>query len=123
MNKTHIKRFRLNQELGRKWLNEKVPPTNAAWIHQKATRCICYAVNLDEKEIYIDIRFPNDLSTWDDFEFIIVIDEDSGQPYTPFYAKLDSPNWEGDEFLNAFIRQYNNLLSDLPFLEEIKIEE
>ena len=69
--------------------------------------------------ISVTIAFPQDLSEWDDFDYILVLDEDFGQPYVPFYhfleGKIEKP-WDG---LREVIEAYNEFMSSLTFLEEI----
>lgn len=123
MDSTHIKRFRMKPGLEKWWLKNVPIEGEASWIHPKATRFISYRLDINGLEIDVDIGFPENLSEWDDFEYIIVMDDDFCQPYGPFYTKLDNPDWEGNDFLSILIEEYNNLLSNLPFLEEIKTEE
>lgn len=123
MNGNCIKRFKLKDGLEKWWLKNVPIEGEASWIHPKATRFISYILNINGIEIDVDIGFPENLTEWNDFEYIIVTDDDLCQPYGPFYTKLDNPHWEGDDSLNILIEEYNNLLSNLPFLEEIKIEE
>lgn len=70
-------------------------------------------------EISVTIAFPQDLSEWNDFDYILVLDEDYGQPYGPFYhfleGKIEKP-WDG---LIDVIEAYNEFMSSLIFLEEI----
>ena len=64
----------------------------------------------DSIEVHVDF----DLTTkqWDDFENVLVFDDDFGQPYTPFYSY-----WNGEiqEFpvLEAVVREYNRFMDSL----------
>ena len=93
-----------------------------SWIHNDAKSF--WAVGLYDKYcITLNIGFPKNLSKWDDFNYILVLDEEFGQPYIPFYAYLDG-TWQKREspVLNQIIKNYNTEMRKLPFLEEIKEE-
>jgi len=117
---SQIKRFKLKPGLEKWWLKNIPLLGDATWIHPKATRFLSYTLRINCSDIDVDIGFPENLQEWNDFDFVVVIDEEFEQPYGPFYSKLDNPNWEGNDFLNELVAEYNNLLSSLPFLEEIK---
>lgn len=71
------------------------------------------------KNIDVNIAFPEDLSTWDDFNFILVIDDDFGQPYTPFYNHLIDPHRVPFSFVEDVINNYNQFMSELGIFEEV----
>ena len=54
------------------------------------------------QEISVIIAFPENLSEWNDFDYILVLDEDFCQPY------------------GEVIETYNEFVSSLIFLEEIE---
>lgn len=91
-----------------------------SWIHKNAIRFMSIPLH-DKYEITLNIGFPEDLSKWDDFNYILVLDEEFGQPYIPFYAYLEGA-WQKREspVLNKIIKNYNEEMRALPFLEEIK---
>lgn len=66
----------------------------------------------------INIGFPDDLSNWNDFDYVLVLDEDFLQPYTPFYSlyKVDVQDFP---VLERVIKMYNEYMDSLPFLEKI----
>lgn len=69
--------------------------------------------------ISLDIAFPEDISKWNDFDYVIVIDEDFGQPYTPFYSHYeDDEDSECFVFLRKVITAYNKVMDSLGFLEK-----
>lgn len=70
------------------------------------------------EEIEANICFPHDLSRWNDFDHIILIDEDFGQPYEPFYGQNYGREINDFPFLEDVIESYNAWLSSLDFLEE-----
>ena len=71
-------------------------------------------------DISVSIAFPEDLRQWNDFDYILVLDENFGQPYTPFYqymfGEIQEP-WPG---LIEVINAYNEFMSSFDWLEEIK---
>ena len=67
--------------------------------------------------IEVDIALPKDLSEWDDFDYVLVMDDDFGQPYTPFYGK------ESFHALLNIIGHYNKFMDSLDFLERRSEEE
>ena len=85
-----------------------------AWIH--AERRFAH-------ELSVSICFLPDLDVWDDFNNILVLDEEFGQPYTPFYSENYKKDIKGFPVLEYCIRQYNDFLGSFDFLEEIKEED
>ena len=112
-----IKRFKLKQN-SEQLIENKIHRSDASWIKDDATRFVCCPVFIGREEISIYIGFPDDLSKWNDYDYVIVLDEDFCQPYTPFYVKLKDQKWEGFKFLNEFIEKYNEIMSAFDFLEE-----
>ena len=72
-----------------------------------------------EKNIDVCIAFPEDLSKWDSFDHVLVLDDDFGQPYEPFYAADEDEN-RRFPFVFNIIGQYNKFMNSLSFLERIK---
>jgi len=71
-----------------------------------------------DHEISVNIAFPEDLSEWNDFDYILVMDEDFGQPYGPFYDFMGGEIKEPWEALKEVIEGYNDFMLSLTFLEE-----
>ena len=73
--------------------------------------------------ITVNICWPDDLSTWDSFDHVIVLDEDFCQPYTPFYDLEEKaekyPNRPMNHFAMNVAGNYNKFMDSLPFLERI----
>ena len=63
-------------------------------------------------EIEACVAFPEDLSLWDDFDYVLVLDDSFGQPYTPFYES-EKPF----VYMLDIIGRYNKLMDSLSFLE------
>lgn len=68
-------------------------------------------------EFSINIGFKDDITDWNDFDNVLLIDEDFCQPYTPFYENWDK---KVSDFpvLEECIRSYNNFMDSLPFFVE-----
>lgn len=96
-----------------------------AWIHAEAfmfaTRC--FDLPKTNCELSVSICFLPDLDVWDDFNNILVLDEEFGQPYTPFYSENYKKDIKYFPVLEYCIRQYNDFLDSFDFLEEIKEED
>ena len=108
-----IARFKLKEDYDFSSLKISAPAT---WINKDAIKCVHY--NLAD-DVTLNIGFPEDLSEWDDFSYILVLDENFCQPYTPFYVA-----WCGEvknlfRFLDLIIHNYNKKMRELPWLEEI----
>lgn len=80
-----------------------------SWIHKDSVlfkdQVFCFP-NQDY-EFSVAICFTEDFSAWDDFNNVLVLDEEFGQPYVAFY---------GD---NYCIRQYNKFMDSFDFLEVV----
>lgn len=88
---------------GGKWISEDSCHFFSHWL-------------VGEIELYVGL--PEDLSTWDDYKHILVLDEDFGQPYTPFYGLLENPKEKSFKFLRQVVSKYNKFMDSLEFLEE-----
>ena len=74
-----------------------------------------------EYEISIIIAFDSsNLESWNDFDNVLVLDEDFGQPYTPFYGDNYKKNVANFPVLEWVISEYNTLLDTLPVFEKVK---
>ena len=89
--------------------------TGGKWISKDAEYCLFIVLN---DGIDVDIAFPKDLEKWDDFEHILVMNDNICQPYGPFYSYLEDPKEEPDPYLKTVIEKYNQKMDRLPFLEK-----
>ena len=66
-------------------------------------------------DISVSIAFPEDLTAWDDFDHVLVMDDECCQPYGPFY------NIEEKQFAYALnvVGNYNKFMNTLSFLERV----
>jgi len=104
----------------KKEIKKKKLPWNGAstYIHKDAVHSTFKCLSND---ITVNIAFPEDLTTWDSFEHVLILDEMGGQPYYPFYqadekkeARFRFP------FVLTIIGIYNKFMDSLSFLERIK---
>ena len=73
--------------------------------------------------VSINIAFPEDLKEWNDIEYILVLDEEFGQPYIPFYKYMYDGIQEPWQGLIDVINAYNEFMSSFVWLEEITYNE
>lgn len=62
--------------------------------------------------------FEKGLAEWDDFNFVLVLDDDFGQPYTPFYGENYKKDIQDFPFLEFVIEKYNEFMDSFDFLCE-----
>ena len=69
--------------------------------------------------IYIGFPvFEEGLAKWDDFSFVLVLDDDFGQPYAPFYGKNYKKDVQNFPCLEFVIEKYNEFMDSFDFLYE-----
>lgn len=106
-----------------------VRKANACWIANDATSFISKIFNHPRRnkhddgfQISINVGFPEDISKWNDEEYVLMLDEAFLQPYTPFHDLKGEGNdtfEPGFQMLNWAIQMYNDFMKTLPFLEVI----
>lgn len=108
-----IKRFRMkpDAEIPREGMS-----TQMQYVNSDATHGF-FKMLVDEIEL--NVTFPANCADWDDFDFVLVIDDDFGQPYYPFYQYLNGKR-KSFPFLDRVVHAYNEFMSSLPYLEEVK---
>lgn len=107
-----IKRFRLKPDAD----ISSVPKSKyLSYIHKDCVRRFSKSLG---HGITLDIGFPEDLSKWNDFDYVLVLDEDFGQPYGPFYHYMGNkiPAFPA---LLEIVNAYNREMSKLEYLEEL----
>ena len=62
--------------------------------------------------------FEKGLAEWDDFSFVLVLDDEFGQPYTPFYGKNYKKDIQNFPCLEFVIEKYNEFMDSFDFLCE-----
>lgn len=87
-----------------------------SWINERDAHFIsCQCGNED---ISLNIGFPADLSLWNDFDDVLVMDENFAQPYDPFYIYMDrEKDSKPFPFLLNVIGHYNRIMDSFSFLE------
>ena len=89
----------------------KLPNSDGgAYIHKDSVFCF-WQVLADDIEVCIG--FPSDLSEWNDEDYILVLDDQFGQPYTPFYSTHRFP------FVNNVIGHYNKFMNSINFFKKV----
>lgn len=128
MSSSHrIKRFRLKPGSEALIQSQTKDDHDATYICEDVTRSLYVPIYCQNWDFSINIGFPDDLSKWNDFDYVLVLDEESLQPYTPFYDRLreqERPvtsivSYYCEKFQNEFVDLYNETMSKFGFLEEI----
>lgn len=85
-----------------------------SWINDRTQHFI--SCQCGDEDISLNIGFPEDLSIWDDYEDILIMDEEAGQPYYPFYDADHKPE-KRFRFVLNIIGNYNRIMDSFEFLE------
>ena len=94
-----------------------------AWINQYSDLYISITREFPDScgDFIISIVFPDfeeGLAEWDDFSFVLVLDDEFGQPYTPFYGKNYKKDIQNFPCLECVIEAYNKFMDSFDFLCE-----
>ena len=117
-----IKRYELSDNISIEQL-KKAGFRNGGWISEIKEPKIQYTrLLIDEIELHIEVSLiDEEVSSFDDFHNIWIIDNDFCQPYSPFYdSTADFP------YLNRVISRYNKEMDKLVskgILKSIVLEE
>ena len=92
-----------------------------SWIDENSALFISKSFELPEYdfEFSIDICFKDDISDWNDFDNVLVLDEDFGQPYTSFYRDNYKKEISNFPCLEYCIEKYNEFMDSFDFLCEV----
>ena len=85
-----------------------------SWIYDG---CEIYRFIPLNDSIELNIGFDGS-KEWNDIDNILVLDDDFGQPYTPFYRYYDE-DINDYEFLENVVKRYNEVMDNLDFLERV----
>lgn len=93
------------------------------WINQYSDLYISITREFPDScgDFIISIGFPDfekGLAEWDDFSFVLVLDDEFGQPYTPFYGKNYKKDIQNFPCLEFVIEKYNEFMDSFDFLCE-----
>ena len=112
-----IKRFKLREGVTLDALRKKHLCRNGGtWVNPNS---VIFCTRALKGDVTATIALPEDLSKWNDFDYILVLDEKALQPYTPFYGDRYGRDITGFSFLEEVIKNYNDWLSSMDFLEEM----
>ena len=95
------------------------------WINEESVFYItkCFELPKYDFEFSISIYFKDDIGDWNDFDNVLVLDEDFGQPYTPFYGKNYKKEISNHPCLEYCIEKYNEFMNGFDFLCEVSKNE
>ena len=134
-----IKRYKLKPNTTKEQLISLGFHEGGTWVHKNAELVLSKYIHITNEveyttkkgkrkkrkylsEFNIGIVFTDNINDWNDFDNVLVLDEDWCQPYYPFYH-LQSGKIKDDEIpkvLPLFVTEYNKYMDSLEFLEEIK---
>ena len=93
------------------------------WINKESVFYItkCFELPKYDFEFSINIFFFKDVtSDWNDFDNVLVLDEDFAQPYAPFYGKNYKKEILNYPCLEYCIEKYNEFMDSFDFLCEVR---
>ena len=95
--------------------------SGGCWIDEKSILYISKLFRLPEYdfEFSINICFKDDISDWNDFDNVLVLDEDFLQPYTPFYRDNYKKEISSPPCLEYCMEKYNEFMDGFDFLCEV----
>ena len=116
-----IKRFKLKNNITKDDLIALKFKNGGSWMKKDAELFLsrCFECKKYNFEYSISIAFSPDINDWNDFDNVLVLDEDFGQPYTPFYGDNYGKDIDNFPVLEMVINKYNQFMSSLGIFEEI----
>lgn len=116
-----IKRFKLKDNITKDDLIALKFRNGGSWIKKDAELFLsrCFECGKNSFEYSIGIAFSSDINDWNDFDNVLVLDEDFCQPYTPFYGDNYGKDVNNFPVLEMVISNYNNFMDGLNIFEEI----
>jgi len=112
-----IKRFKLKDNIQFQDLRQH-PGINPGGSYIQKDAVLIDSKFAIHKSIDVEIGFPEDLTEWNDIDYVLVLDFDFGQPFYPFYRFLATGENES-RFVSELVERYNNWMSSRDYLEEI----
>lgn len=118
-----IKRFKLKENIAKEKLISLGFKSGGSWIKKDSELFLskCFYYNKTHFEYSISIAFGSDINDWNDFDNVLILDEDFCQPYTPFYGDNYGKDIDGFPTLENVIAKYNEFMSGLGIFEELEI--
>ena len=91
------------------------------WIDEESVFYItkCFELPKYDFEFSISIYFKDDIGDWNDFDNVLVLDEDFLQPYTPFYGDNYKKEVSNFPCIEYCIEKYNEFMDGFDFLCEV----
>lgn len=119
-NKMKIKRFKLKDNITKENLIALGFRNGGSWIKKDAELFLNKCIEYDRYfEYSIGIAFSSDINDWNDFDNVLVMDEDFGQAYYPFYGENYGKDIDDFPALEDVILKYNEFMSGLGIFEEV----
>ena len=113
-----IKRFKLRDGVTKEELIALGFKFGGTWIKKDAELYLHKYFN--KYQISIDITFTENINNWNDHDNVLVLDEEGGQPYYPFYDdKYYDKEVTNFPALEDTIQNYNEFISSLGIFEEV----
>ena len=116
-----IKRFKLKDNITKDNLIALKFRNGGSWIKKDAELCLSkyFEYKKYDFEYSIGIAFSSNINDWNDFDNVLVLDENYCQPYTPFYGDNYGKDIKDFPVLETVIDNYNKFMSSLNIFEEI----
>lgn len=116
-----INRYKLKSNITNNDLMTLNAREGGIWINKESKLFLskCFYYKPYEFEFSIGIAFKDNIHDWNDFDNILVLDEDFGQPYTPFYGDMFGKDVCNFHTLEFVIEKYNEYMNSLGIFEEI----
>lgn len=116
-----VKRFKLKDNVTRDDLFSLGFKPGGSWVKEDAELFLnkCFYHKKTDFEYSICIAFGPNINDWNDFDNVLILDEDFCQPYTPFYGNNDGKDIEDFPTLENVISKYNDFMNGLGIFEEI----
>jgi hypothetical protein len=111
-----IKRFKLKDNVTKEELIALGFKSGGTWVKKDAELFLCKFFNWYS----VNIAFSGDINNWNDFDNVLVLDEECGQPYFPFYDdKYYDKEVTRFKALEDVIQNYNEFIGSLGIFEEV----
>lgn len=117
-----IKRFKIRDGVTKEELIALGFKSGGSWIIKcaKLFKHKIFEYRPADFEYSINIAFGDNIGEWNDFDNVLILDEDYGQAYTPFYGDNFGEEVNNFPCLENVIRNYNKFMSSFGIFEEIK---
>lgn len=117
-----IKHYKLKQNITPEQIKDAAGRTSCivgeggSWISGDSVFFVSH--DIDDGAVSVGIAFPQDLSVWNDYDHVLVLDENFCQPYTPFYEKLQNEDISFP-YLDAVVTAYNEFMDAIGIFQEV----